>query len=903
MTNFKEKNRGLFGGDRLRKGTIMKEKYVYLFNEGNADMNQLLGRKGANLAEMVSMDLPVPFGFIITTDACRRFYEEGKIIDPLIEKEIDRALMELEYKTGKSFQDEGTPLLVSVRSGSSVSMPGMMDTVLNLGLNDHTVIQLANQTNNPVFAYDSYRRFIQMFGHIVLGVDGSLFEDELEMLKENAGVTKDSDLQEEHLLLLISRYKQIIQEETGDSFPQNPKDQLMMAIGAVFSSWYNQRAIVYRRIHKIPDHLGTAVTVQQMVFGNLSKKSGTGIAFSRNPSTGEKILYGEFMSQAQGEDIVAGIRTPDPLSSLASKMPFIMDELQKNAEILERHYHDVQDIEFTVEEGKLYLLQTRAAKRTAEAGIKIAVELAQENIITREEALLRIEPSYILPLLKHTIDPSGCLDVIATGLGASSGAATGIIVFDPEEAERHHRTGQPVILVRSETTPEDIHGMVASDGILTTRGGVTSHAAVVARDLGKPCVVGCESIRIDHNQKQLKFSGVTLNEGDIITICGSTGRVIRGEIPLIAPVFSKEFLTLLHWADEYKTMSVFSSVNSPKDARISRSMGAEGVGLCRTEQMFMEPHRMPYVTKMILARNIWERKQALSNLIPMQKEDFLGIFRSMQGKKVNVRLLDPPLHEFLPSQESLALEIERARVAMNVKEMEDKEKLLKRVKILHESNPSFGHRGCRMGITYPEIYEIQARIIAYAAIELRKEGIHVYPQIIVPLLSHPNEMKVVRETVNKALEEVFDALEDRIDIPIGAFMELPRACITAKEIAKYADFFIFGTNDLTQSTFAFSRDDAEGKYLAYYLDHKIIADNPFVVLDQEGVGELMRIGIEKGRSIKPQLSIGVCGEHTSEPSSVQFMQESGMEFISCLPHLVPAGKIAAAKAAIRSRLL
>lgn len=880
----------------------MEEKFVYMFDEGNAKMHLLLGKKGANLAEMVNMNLPVPFGFIITTEACRRYYEEGKYINPIIEQQIDRALTELEYRTGKSFNGEENPLLVSVRSGSSISMPGMMDTVLNLGLNDTTVVHLAAKTNNPIFAYDSYRRFIQMFGDVVLGVDEDLFEEELEDIKQKANVVKDSELQESHLLYLIQRYKEIIKEETGKDFPQDPKEQLMMAIGAVFNSWYNQRANIYRRIHKIPDHLGTAVTVQQMVFGNLGPLSGTGIAFSRNPSTGEKQLYGEFMFQAQGEDIVAGIRTPDPIDTLKEKNPHLFAELEKNATILEWHYKDVQDIEFTVEEGKLYLLQTRIAKRTAEAGIKIAVELAKEGIISREEALLRIEPSYIRPLLKHTIDPHGSVDVIANGLGASSGAATGIIVFDPEEAERHHRTGQPVILVRAETTPEDIHGMVASDGILTTRGGVTSHAAVVARDLGKPCVVGCESIKIDYEQKQLHVKNLTLSEGDTITICGSTGRVILGEIPLIAPVFSQEFLTLLNWADEFKTMEVYCSVNSPKDARIARSMGAEGVGLCRTEQMFMEPHRMPYVTKMILARNIWERKQALLNLIPMQKEDFLGIFRTMEGKKVNIRLLDPPLHEYLPSQESLALEIERARVAMNVKEMEEKEKLLKRIKILHESNPAFGHRGCRMGITYPEIYEIQARIIAYAALELKKENVFVYPQIIVPLLSHSNEMKEVREIVTRALEEVFAAMGDRIDIPIGAFLELPRACITADKIVHYADFFIFGTNDLTSSTFAFSRDDAEGKYLAYYLDHKILPENPFVILDQEGVGELIKIGIEKGKKVKPDLSIGICGEHTSEPSSVEFMQENGMEFISCLPHLIPAGKIAAAQAAIKAKM-
>ncbi|MBN6188653.1 pyruvate, phosphate dikinase [Aneurinibacillus sp. BA2021] len=879
----------------------MGEKYVYLFHEGNASMNELLGRKGANLAEMTGLSLPVPPGFTITTSACRRFYEEGKVIHPDIIQEIYPALHVLEETAGKRFGHPSNPLLVSVRSGSSTSMPGMMDTILNLGLNDYTVAALVKDSATRHFAYDSYRRFIQMFSSIVLGIDEGLFEDELEKMKQQAGVQQDSQLTSDHLLDLILIYKEIVLKETGKKFPQDPKEQLLAAIGAVFDSWYNPRATFYRRIHKISDDIGTAVTIQQMVFGNLGANSGTGIAFTRHPSTGENELFGEFMFNAQGEDIVAGIRTPQPMTILKERLPDTFDEFEAIATNLEKHYRDVQDIEFTVEEGKLYVLQTRSAKRTAEANIKIAVDMANEGVITREEAIMRIDPASIVPLMQHTIDPHAELNVIGTGLDASSGAATGIIVFDAEEAERLHRTGHSVILVRQETTPEDIHGILASAGVLTTRGGVTSHAAVVARDLGTPSVVGCESFKVDMEQRELHTDAGILKEGDVITICGSTGRVILGEVPLVPPRFSQEFCTLLEWTNEFKSMNVYSSVNTPQEAELARRMGAEGVGLCRTELMFMEPERLPRVKRMMLAHNQRERRKALNELIPMQKSDFHGIFRAMEGKQVTIRLIDPPLHEFLPNPAALALEIERARVAGNEEVVVEREALQQRIEILHELNPSFGHRGCRIGITYPEIYEIQTRAIAEAALELKAEGVIVYPRIIVPLVSDFREMKVVRETVEETLQQVFSIYRDRIDIPIGVFIELPRACITAQEIAPYADFFTFGTNDLTQATYGFSRDDAEGKYLAYYLDHNILPENPFIYLDEAGVGTLIKIATEQGRKTKPDLPIGVCGEHTCEKDSVLFLQNAGMNFISSVPQRIPGARIAAAQAAILSR--
>lgn len=876
----------------------MNDKHVYLFSEGNAGMNDLLGRKGANLAEMYSLGLPVPFGFTVSTEACRMYYSDGKKINPLIEKQIDDALIKMEELTGKEFGNAKDPLLVSVRSGSPISMPGMMDTILNLGLNDTTVEGLAQKTGNPRFAFDSYRRFIQMFSDIVLQVDHYQFDWELDQMKKKAQVIRDSDLTAAHLYELVKSYKKIVKKEIKDEFPQDPKVQLMLAIGAVFESWNNQRAILYRRINRIEKDYGTAVNIQAMVFGNMGDDSGTGVAFTRNPNNGENELFGEYLQNAQGEDVVSGIRTPQPLCELKRLMPDTYQQFKQLARNLETHYRDVQDIEFTIEQGKLFLLQTRKAKVTPQAGIKIAVDMAEEEFITQDEALLRVNPHSLISLLHETLDSDIEVEVLATGLPASPGAAAGIIVFDSEEAERLQRTGHEVILARRETSPDDIHGMVASVGILTSHGGMTSHAAVVARDMSKPCIVGCESMQLDESKKEVTFGEVTLKAGDTLTIDGSTGRVILGRAPLVAPTLSQEFTTLLYWAKRRKTMGVLGSVNTPKEATQAKSLGAEGIGLCRTEFMFMDPIRVPIVQEMILSQNKWERKKALDKLLPMQKSDFLEMFRIMEGKDVIIRLLDPPLHEFLPSAETLSIEIERAKLHKNFEEVQEKEKLLRRVKMLHELNPSFGHRGCRIGITYPEIYEMQVTAIVEAALELKKEGVRVHPQIIVPLISHVNEMKVVREQVEESLNHIFAAYDDRIDIPIGAFMELPRACMTAGQIVKHADFIIFGCNDLTQTTYGFSRDDAEGKYLAYYIDYKILPENPFIYLDQDGVGELIRVGTEFGRNNNSNLRVGVCGVPSAEKKSVRFFHHIGLDYLSCVPHLVPVAIVSAAQAAI-----
>ena len=861
-------------------------------------MNDLLGRKGANLAEMYSLGLPVPFGFTVTTKACSLYYKDGKKINSKIEKQLDDALLKVEQKTGKEFGDLKNPLFISVRSGSPVSMPGMMDTILNLGLNDLTVEGLAQNTGNPRFAYDSYRRFIQMFSDIVLQIDHYQFEWELDQMKQKTGVKKDSELQVEQLLELIKIYKKLVKKESKEEFPQDPKIQLMMAVGAVFESWNNQRAVLYRKINKIDQSLGTAVTVQEMVFGNMGEDSGTGVAFTRNPAQGDPELFGEFLWNAQGEDVVSGNRTPDSLNELKLKMPNTYEDFKKIAQSLEKHYRSVQDIEFTIEQKKLYLLQTRSAKLTPKASIKIAVHMAREGLISQDEALLRIDPDSLKGLLHETLDPKTNVNVIAKGLPASPGAATGMIVFDSEEAERLQRTGHEVILVRRDTNPDDIHGMVASVGILTSQGGMTSHAAVVARDMSKPCVVGCSAMNLDEATQEVTIGDMRLKAGDIITLDGSTGRVIIGQVPLIAPTLSDEFMTLLGWATQRKKMAVLGSVNTPKEAMQAKFLGAEGIGLCRTEQMFMDPVRVPLVQEMILSQNKWERKKALDKLLPMQKSDFLEMFRIMEGKDVIIRLLDPPLHEFLPSAETLSIEIERAKLARNFEVVQEKEKLLWKVKGLHELNPSFGHRGCRIGITYPEIYDMQVTAIAEAALELKREGIYVHPQIIVPLVSHANEMKLVREQVLESLSYVFARYQDQIEIPIGTFIELPRACITTGQIVQYADFIIFGCNDLTQATFGYSRDDAEGKYLAYYIDYKVLPENPFVSLDEEGVGELIRMGTVSGRESNPKLKVGTCGVQSSEKKSVRFFQRLGLDYLSSVPHLVPIGILSAAQAVI-----
>ncbi|HJV45545.1 MAG TPA: pyruvate, phosphate dikinase [Bacillota bacterium] len=876
----------------------MNNKHVYLFSEGNAGMNDLLGKKGANLAEMYGLGLPVPFGFTVTTEACRMYYAGGKRILPSIEKQIDEALLKLEAITGKEFGHAKNPLLVSVRSGSSISMPGMMDTILNLGLNDTTVEGLADRTENPRFAFDCYRRFIQMFSDIVLQIDNYLFESELDQLKSKAHVVKDSDLTADHLYELIKTFKKIVKREVREDFPQDPKVQLMLAIGAVFDSWNNQRAVLYRRINKIEENLGTAVNIQQMVFGNMGEDSGTGVAFTRNPSTGENELFGEFLLNAQGEDVVAGTRTPGNLIDLKPKMPETFNEFKRIAHSLEKHYRTVQDIEFTIEQGKLFVLQTRSAKLTAEASIKIAVDMAGDGFISRDEAILRINPHSLKTLLHETLDPNSEVEILAKGLPASPGAATGIIVFDPEEAERLQRTGHEVILVRRETSPDDIHGMVASVGILTSQGGMTSHAAVVARDMSKPCIVGCEQMILSESRQELRFGDTVLKVGDTITIDGSTGRVILSHVSLVAPTLSKEFSTMLDWANNRKKLVILGSVNTPKEAIQARSLGAEGIGLCRTEQMFMDPIRVPLVQEMILSQNKWERKKSLDKLLPMQKSDFLQMFRVMEGKDVIIRLLDPPLHEFLPSAETISIEIERTKIQKNYELVAENEKLLRKVKGLHELNPSFGHRGCRIGITYPEIYDMQVTAITEAALELKKEGVHVNPHIIVPLVSHVNEMKIVREQVLKTLSHVFNRYQDKLEIPIGAFIELPRACITAGQIVQYADFIIFGCNDLTQSTYGFSRDDAEGKYLAYYIDYKILDDNPFVVLDEDGVGELIRMGTLRGRKNNPNVKIGACGVQSGDQKSVGFFHNLDLDYLSCIPNLVPIGILSAAQSVI-----
>lgn len=876
----------------------MSDKHVYLFSEGNASMNELLGRKGANLAEMYGLGLPVPFGFTITTEACRMYYQDGKKVNSFIEKQIDEALITMEETMGKEFGHAKDPLLVSVRSGSPISMPGMMDTILNLGLNDTTVEGLAQRTGNPRFAFDCYRRFIQMFSDIVLQIDHYQFEWELDQMKTNANVQKDSELTASHLQELVKNYKKIVKKELKDEFPQDPKVQLMMAVGAVFESWNNQRAVLYRRINKIEENFGTAVNIQSMVFGNMGDDSGTGVAFTRNPNSGENELFGEFLLNAQGEDVVAGIRTPQPLSQLKDIMPDTYDQFKSIAHNLEVHYRSVQDIEFTVEQRKLYVLQTRVAKISPNATIKIAVDMALEDFITRDEALLWINPNSLNTLLHDTLDPAIELEVIASGLPASPGAAAGIIVFDSEEAERLQRTGHEVILVRRETSPDDIHGMVASVGILTSHGGMTSHAAVVARDMSKPCIVGCESMEVSIQKQEVQFGEVILKAGDTITLDGSTGRIILGRAPLIPPLLSEELTTLLEWAKQRKKIEILGSVNTPNEAIQAKFLGAEGIGLCRTEQMFMDPFRVPLVQEMILSQNKWERKKALDKLVPMQKSDFLEMFRTMEGKQVIIRLLDPPLHEFLPSAETLSIEIERVKLIKDFEEVAEKEKLLRRVKSLHELNPSFGHRGCRIGITYPEIYEMQIEAIAEAALELKQQGIMVYPQIIVPLVSHQNEMKVVREQVLETLDHVFEMYKDRIEIPIGAFVELPRACITAGQIVEFADFIIFGCNDLTQSTYGFSRDDAEGKYLAYYMDYKILPDNPFLILDEDGVGELIRIGTEQAKQFNTKVRVGACGVQSSEKKSVRFFNRIGIDYISCVPHLIPIALLSAAQAAI-----
>ena len=870
-------------------------KYVYLFNEGNASMRNLLGGKGANLAEMTGLGLPVPRGFTVTTEACTRFYNDGEVIAKEIEDQIYEALSKTESIVGKKFGDPDNPLLVSVRSGARASMPGMMDTILNLGLNDTVVEGLAKLTNNKRFAYDSYRRFIQMFSDVVMGIEKSKFENILDAVKEENNALVDTDLTAENLQEVVRRYKELFKEEKGFEFPQDPRVQLMEAVRAVFRSWNNPRAIVYRRLNDIPGDWGTAVNVQEMVYGNMGNDSGTGVAFTRNPATGEKKLYGEFLMNAQGEDVVAGIRTPQSIDQLKEVMPEVYDQFAKIAEILENHYRDMQDMEFTIERGKLFMLQTRNGKRTAAAALKIAVDLVAEGMVTKEEAIMKVDPKQLDALLHPNFDAKALKKAtpIAKGLPASPGAATGRIYFTADDAIEAFKNGEKnIILVRTETSPEDIEGMHASQGILTTRGGMTSHAAVVARGMGTCCVAGCGEIKINEEEKYfVDKSGKRYNEGDWISLDGSTGNVYGERLPTVEPEMTGDFATLMQWADEIRKLRIRTNADTPKDAAKARSFGAEGIGLCRTEHMFFDADRIPAMREMIVARTQEQRKKALDKLLPMQRDDFEKLFEAMGGYPVTIRFLDPPLHEFLPQEDE--------DIAALAKEMGlSFEELKGIVADLHEFNPMMGHRGCRLAVTYPEIAEMQTRAVIEAAINVNKKGMNVVPEIMIPLVGEAKELKFVKDVVVKTADEIIAKSGIDLKYKVGTMIEIPRAAITADEIAKEAEFFSFGTNDLTQMTFGFSRDDA-GKFLEEYYNKKIYEFDPFAKLDQHGVGRLIKMAVELGRKTRPDIKLGICGEHGGDPSSIEFCHNVGLDYVSCSPFRVPIARLAAAQAAIK----
>ncbi|MFE6797787.1 pyruvate, phosphate dikinase [Paenibacillus chitinolyticus] len=880
----------------------MSKQWLMHFYEGNQSLAGLLGGKGANLAEMTRAGLAVPPGFTLTTEACRAYYIESRLPDGLL-AEVREAMAELEQSKGQRFGDAASPLLVSVRSGSVTSMPGMMDTILNLGLNDDTVEGLAAATKNPRFAYDCYRRLIQMFGSVVFGIEGAWFEKKLHALKQAAGTESDQDIQAQDWQELIGTYKALILKRAGVPFPQDVYEQLRLAVEAVFRSWNNQRAQIYRRLNGIPDEQGTAVNIQAMVFGNLNEESGTGVVFTRNPSTGERVLFGEYLTNAQGEDVVAGVRTPQPIAKLAGDMPVVYEKLVGMAELLERHYRDMQDIEFTVENGTLYMLQTRNGKRTAQAAMRIAVELVQAGILTKEEALLRVEPSHLDQLLHPSLDESEAPAALATGLPASPGAACGQAVFTADEADAWARAGKAVILVRTETTPEDIHGVLAARGVLTSRGGMTSHAAVVARGMGKPCVCGCELLAIDSEEKQASIGGTAIREGDWLTIDGATGRVMIGEVPLKEADMSAELQLMLEWADDVRQMKVYANADNPEDAAKARSFGAEGVGLCRTEHMFLSPQRLPIVQEMILADSDAARGAALEKLLPVQQEDFDAIFRAMAGLPVTIRLLDPPLHEFLPNLEELVarhaqLTAARSGASGRDAELQKLEFLIRKVRGLHEVNPMLGQRGCRLGILFPEIYSMQIEAIFGAALACLNDGVDVSPEIMIPLVGHANELRIMRGLVDEVADSMLGDLRAQVNYRVGTMIEVPRAALTAPQIVQHADFFSFGTNDLTQMTFGYSRDDAEGKFLTHYVDSKLLPDNPFQVLDRDGVGQLIELAVTRARAAKPKLKTGVCGEHGGDPKSIRFCRETGLDYVSCSPYRVPLARIAAAQAEI-----
>ncbi|TMJ94450.1 MAG: pyruvate, phosphate dikinase [Actinobacteria bacterium] len=859
-----------------------ESRYVYDFGEGGSLGRELLGGKGAGLAEMTSIGLSVPAGFTVTTEACREYLRAGRELPAGLGEEIDEHLERLEEATGKRFGDRDDPLLVSVRSGAAVSMPGMMDTILNLGLNDEAAEGLGQATGNRRFAYDAYRRLIQMYGNVVDGVDAHGFEEEIQALKESRGVSQDLELADDDLVELVARFKQIYHDSTGRDFPADAREQLARAVRAVFESWDTPRAQVYRRANGIPDDLGTAVNVVQMVFGNKGGDSGTGGAFTRDPGTGEQGLYGEFLVNAQGEDVGAGIRTPEPLEQMKDRLPEPFDQLLETMHRLEEHYREMQDVEFTVEEGALYILQTRDGKRTAAAAVKIAVDMVDEGLISREDAVARIDTAQLDQLLHPMIDPSADYEVAAKGLNASPGAATGKIVLDADTAVEQGQAGADVILVRWETTPDDIHGVIEARGVLTAQGGMTSHAAVVARGMGKPCVAGCEDLTIDLDARKIRLGEQELAEGDVLTIDGGRGEVIVGPVNLVPPKINEDFETLLTWADDVRRLKVRANADTPEDAVKAREFGAEGIGLCRTEHMFMADDRLPLVRRMIMAGTEGERREVLDDLLPFQQEDFEGILEAMAGLPVTIRLLDPPLHEFLPSLEEA-----------------ESDEMKKRIRALREANPMLGTRGCRLGLLYPEIYEMQVRAIVRAALAVEERtGDAPLVEIMHPLVGFAEELRRLRRLTLDTASAELEQAEREIDYLVGTMIELPRACLRADEIAEQADFFSFGTNDLTQTTLGFSRDDAEGKFLTHYLDERILSDNPFETLDRAGVGDLMELGIERARTVKRDIKLGICGEHGGDPRSVAFCHELGLDYVSCSPYRVPLARLAAAQAAL-----
>lgn len=871
-------------------------KFVYSFNEGSKDMRDLLGGKGANLAEMTKIGLPVPFGFTISTDACKDYLNKGGMLDEEIVREVYEHLDELEQVMGKKFGDIENPLLVSVRSGAPVSMPGMMDTILNLGLNDDSVKGLAAKTGNERFAYDSYRRFIQMFGDVVMEIPKSKFDQIFDGRKKEVGAEYDVDLKTEDLKVIIEGYKELVKAELGREFPQNPKDQLMEAIQAVFRSWNNERAILYRKLNNISASLGTAVNVQSMVFGNTGENSGTGVAFTRSPVNGENKIFGEFLVNAQGEDVVAGIRTPQPIDQMKESFPDVYGKFEDIARILEDHYKDMQDMEFTVEEGKLFMLQTRNGKRTAEAAVKVAVDMVNEGKIDKETAIMRIAPEQIDQLLHPAFDAEELKKhtPIGKGLPASPGAACGEIVFSADDAAVAKEAGKKVVLVREETSPEDLAGMVAAEGILTARGGMTSHAAVVARGMGKCCVAGCHDITVYEEEKCMEVHGVKYHEGDMISINGTDGSVYVAEIATKAPELSGNFGTIMKWADEIRTIGVRTNADNPRDAKQAVQFGAEGIGLCRTEHMFFEEERIPKIRRMILADTEEERREALAGLLPYQKGDFKGLYETMAGKPVTIRLLDPPLHEFLPKNEE------------DMKELSEQfgiplEKIKTKTIELHEFNPMLGHRGCRLAVTYPEIAEMQTEAIITAALEVKKEtGIDIKPEIMVPLVGIPNELKNVKKTIDETAERCFEKAGERLNYMVGTMIEIPRAALVADEIAEDAEFFSFGTNDMTQMGFGFSRDDT-GKIIREYVEKGVLEEDPFQVLDQRGVGKLVKMAAEEGRKTRPNIKLGICGEHGGNPKTIDFCHRLGLNYVSCSPFRVPIARLAAAQAAIRNK--